>query len=329
MTKRVLVTTAWLFPDDEVHQLLSSKGYETVHSSFKDRGTSIEALLKLVPGFDAIIAGTDTFSAEVIAAADELKVFGRTGVGYDNIDVEAATAAGVAVCPTLGANRQSVAEHTIALMLNCARLIPQNVASIQAGGWAQASGRELSGSTLGLVGLGSIGKSVARMAVGLGMTVVAFDTYFDAAFAEEFGVGEVSLDELLAISDFVSLHTFLDDSTYHLIDAEAISKMKDGAYVINTSRGGIVDEDALADALTSGKLAGAGLDVVEQEPLPAESRLRGIQNLIITAHIGAATAESRARSGRMAAEMVIDVLEGRVPPQTVNPEFAQALTVNA
>lgn len=318
--KRVLVTTSWLRPGDQVHKLLANAGYEVVHSSFKD--SADRDLARLVAGFDGVVAGTDPFDAGVIAAADRLRVLGRTGVGYDNIDVAAATRHGVAVCPTPGVNRQSVAEHTVAMILNCARLIPQNIASVRTGGWPQVSGRELHGSTLGLIGLGAIGKAVARIALGFGMTVVAYDPYLDTGFAAEHGIRGVPLDELLATSDFVSLHIFLDETTRHLIDARAISTMKDGAYLVNTARGGVIHERALADALADGKLAGAALDVLEHEPLAPDSPLRALDNLLITAHIGAATVESRARSGMMAAQSVIDVLAGRIPSTTVNPEFA-------
>lgn len=318
--KRVLVTTAWLSPGDEVHRLLTDAGCDVVHSSFNDRDSSPATLAALVTGFDGIVAGTDRFSAEVIAAADRLKVFGRTGVGYDNIDVAAATERGIAVCPTPGVNRQSVAEHTFALLLSVARGVPGNVAAVAAGGWPQVSGRELSGATLGLIGLGAIGKAVARIALGFGMRVIAHDPYLDAEAIAASGVESVSLDELLAASDFVSLHIFLDASTRHLIDAGAIATMKPGAYLVNTARGGVVDETALAAALREGRLSGAGLDVLETEPLPPDSPLRGLDNLIITAHIGAATVESRARSGRMAAQAVIDVLDGRTPEHVVTPE---------
>ncbi|SDL18945.1 D-3-phosphoglycerate dehydrogenase/(S)-sulfolactate dehydrogenase [Glycomyces sambucus] len=326
MTGRVLVTTAWLRPGDAVDRHLRDAGLDVVHSSFKDRAETGERLVDLVGPFDAIVAGTDPFTPELFDAAPNLRVIGRTGVGYDNIDVPAATARGIAVCPTPGVNRQSVAEHTIGLLLAAARTIPQNVATVRAGGWDQVSGRELGGAVLGVVGLGAIGKLVATMAQGIGMRVVAYDPYFDRAFADAHGIREATLDDLLAEADFVSLHLFLTPETHHLIDADAMARMKDGAYLINAARGGVVDEDALAAALASGRLAGAALDTVETEPLPADSPLRGLDNLLVTAHIGAATVESRARSGMMAAQSVVDGLRGLIPPQTVNPECADART---
>lgn len=319
---RVLVTTPYLEPGGPVDRLLTDAGFGTVYASPSIRAASGRPLADVVRDVDGIVAGTDAFTAEVIAAAPNLKVFGRCGAGYDNIDVEAATRQGIAVTYTPGANRRSVAEHVLALMLNCARLIPQNIASVKAGAWEQRSGRELDGATLGVIGLGSIGKTVTRMALALGMRVLAYDPHFDRGFLAETGAEPSTFDDLLAASDFVSLHIFLDDSTRHLIDATALDKMKPGAVLINTARGEVVDEEALADALASGALAGAALDVLEQEPLPAASRLRRLDNVIVTAHIGAATTQARSRSSLMATRQVIDVLSGRTPGNLVNPDYA-------
>ncbi|MFI6025907.1 phosphoglycerate dehydrogenase [Amycolatopsis magusensis] len=319
MTYRVLITTAYLEPDGEVDRLLLAAGFETVFAQRSPR------LREVVSDVDAIVAGTDAFTAEVIEAAPRLKVFGRCGAGYDNIDVEAATRRGIAVTHTPGANRRSVAEHVLALMLNCARHIPRNLASVAAGEWEQCSGRELSGATLGIVGLGSIGKTVARLAMALDMRVMAYDPFLDTEFVADTGVEVRPLDGVLAEADFLSLHLFLDDSTRRLIDARALALMKPGAYLINTSRGEVVDEDALADALADGHLGGAGLDVVEREPLPADSRLRRLGDVLVTAHIGAATAEARSRSSLMAARQVIELLQGRTPGNLVNPEYAKAV----
>lgn len=322
---RVLVTTGYLEPHGEVDTLLRDAGFDTVFSRAADRRVSGEQLLDVVRDgrFDAIVAGTDAFTAEVIAAASpELRVFGRCGVGYDNIDVAAATEAGVAVTFTPGANRQSVAELVIGHLIAGARLVPQNIASVRAGGWQQRSGRELAGATLGIVGLGSIGKTVAGVALALGMRVIAYDTYLDRQFLAASGVEAVPLADLLAQSDFVTLHILLDDSTRHLIDAAALAAMKPGAYLVNTARGEVVDEDALAAAIRSGHLSGAALDVVEHEPLPDESPLRAFDNVIVTAHIGAATVEARSRSSLMAARQVVAVLgSDEQPSNLVNPDY--------
>lgn len=327
---RVLVTTAYLEPGGEVDRMLQDAGFDVVFSKYKDRLRTGEELTDYVKDADAIVAGTDAFTAEVIEAAPRLKVFGRCGVGYDNIDVTAATSNGVAVTFTPGTNRISVAEHVLALMLNCARLIPQNLASIKAGGWDQKSGRELSCSTLGVIGLGSIGKTVARMAQALGMDVIAHDPCIDQAFIAETGVRALPLDDVLAGADFISLHIFLDDTTRHLINAASLTKCKPGAFLINTARGEVVDEEALADAIEAGTLAGAGLDVVQIEPLPANSRLRQLDNVFVTAHIGAATVDARSRSSLMAARQVIDLLNGNpAPANLVNPGYVKNTIVPA
>nr|WP_042186531.1 phosphoglycerate dehydrogenase [Kibdelosporangium sp. MJ126-NF4]CEL17332.1 D-3-phosphoglycerate dehydrogenase [Kibdelosporangium sp. MJ126-NF4] len=314
MTKRVLVTAAYLAPGGGVDRLLGDAGFETVFATPARRAASGLELHEVVADVDGIVAGTDAFTAKVLDAAPRLTVIGRCGVGYDNIDVEAATRNGVAVTYTPGVNRRSVAEHVLALMLNCARHIPRNIASVQAGGWEQRSGRELEGATLGVVGLGSIGRAVARLGLALGMRVIAYDR--EPVFEE--GVLVVGFDEVLRQSDFLSLHIFLDPSTRHLIDAEALRAMKPEAYLINTARGEVVDEDALADALANGEVAGAALDVLREEPLPADSRLRGLDNVMVTAHIAGATAEARSRSSLMATQQVIDALHGRTPANLVN-----------
>ncbi|MFJ6658180.1 phosphoglycerate dehydrogenase [Streptomyces sp. NPDC091377] len=322
--RRVLVTTPYLEPGGPVDLLLRDAGLETVFGRRADREATGRTLTSYVADVAGVVAGTDPFSAEVIEAASGLRILSRCGVGYDNIDVEAATRNGVAVTVTPGTNRVSVAEHVLALMLNCARRIPQNLTAVRGGGWAQESGRELHGTTLGVVGLGSIGKTVARAALALGMRVVAHDPWLDEDFLKETGVEARPLDGVLAAADFLTLHLSLDETTRHLIDAAALRRMKPDAYLINTARGGIVDEDALADAVEAGRLAGAALDVTEREPLPADSRLRALDNVQVTAHIGAATVEARARSGAMAARQVIDRLAGRTPEHIVNPGCASA-----
>ncbi|PJN01675.1 phosphoglycerate dehydrogenase [Streptomyces sp. CB01201] len=319
---RVLVTTGWLGPGDEVDRYLTGAGLQVVHGSIRERERRGRTLSDVVGSVDAIVAGTEHIGREVFEAAPRLRVIGRTGVGHDNVDVVAATAHGVAVCPTPGVNRQSVAEHTMGLLLGLARGIPQNVASVRAGRWEQPSGRELAGATLGVVGLGAIGRLVAGLAQAFGMRVVAHDPAIDRAYAAEHDIGVRELPRLLNESDFVSLHLFLSPGTRHLLDANAFALMKPGAFVINTARGGIVDEDALADALASGRLGGAAMDTVGTEPLPPDSPLRSFDNVLVTAHIGAATEESRARSGLMAARSVLTVLRGGRAEHTVNPEYA-------
>lgn len=313
---RVLITTSYLEPGDDVHRLLTEAGCSVRYSRPQDRspGTTIQDAVGEV---DGIIAGTEPLTAELIESAPELRIIARTGTGYDNVDVQAAARRGVTVCNTPGVNRQSVAELTMGLLLDCARGISASVAQVRAGAWEQKSGRELSGSTLGIVGLGAIGKEVATMAQAFGMAVLAHDPVLDPTFAEGHAIKTRPLEALLRESDFVTLHIALSPATHRMIDRAALALMKPGAFLINTARGGVVDEQALADALVAGRLGGAALDVLETEPLPPEHPLRDVPNLVITPHVAAATVQARARSGRLAATQVLQHLDGGAPAHPV------------
>jgi len=264
---------------------------------------------------DALVVRSATkVNSALLEKAKKLRVIGRAGVGVDNVDVEAATHRGVLVMNTPGGNAVSVAEHTLALMLSLARAVPQANASTQAGRWEKSafSGTELRGKTLGLVGLGRVGTEVARRACAFEMKVLAYDPYVTPAAAREVKVELLALDELLAQSDFVSLHTSLSAATEKMIGAEAIAKMKKGARLINCARGELIDESALAEALKSGKLAGAALDTFAKEP-PKDSPLIGMPTLIATPHIAGSTAEAQEEVGTAIAQQVRDYLaEGMI-----------------
>jgi D-3-phosphoglycerate dehydrogenase len=266
-----------------------------------------------------VIRSATKANAALIEKAGRLRVIGRAGVGVDNVDVEAATRRGILVMNTPGGNAVSVAEHTFALMLGLARAVPQANASTQAGRWEKSafSGTELRGKTLGLVGLGRVGTEVARRARGLEMKVLAYDPYVTAAAAREVEVELVTLDELLQKSDVVSLHTSLSASTEKIIDAVAIAKMKKGARLINCARGELIDEAALAEALKSGQIAGAGLDTFAVEP-PKDSPLIGLPNLIATPHIAGSTAEAQEEVGTAIALQVRDYLADGLIRNAVN-----------
>ena len=308
--RRVLITTSYLEPGDEIHTMLTDAGCEVSYSRPQDRDGA-NGLAGALAEVDAVIAGTEPFSAELMDTAGALRIIARTGVGYDSVDLSAAARKGVTVCNTPGANRQSVAELAIGLMLSNARHLVPAAADVEAGNWVQRSGRELSGATLGVIGFGAIGKEVASIATAFGMRVLVCDPALDENFAHSIGAHARPLPELLAESDFVTLHIALTPQTHHLIDGDALAVMKPSAYLINTSRGGVVDERALAGALREERLAGAALDVLEQEPLAADDPLREAPNLVITPHIAGATAEARSRSGHLAATQVIDFLDGR------------------
>jgi len=263
---------------------------------------------------DALIVRNRTrVDRELLAAAPRLRVVGRLGVGLDNIDVTACEARGIRVVPATGANALAVAEYVVCAAMLLLRGAYLSTAEVGDGKWPRArlgEGREAAGKTLGIVGFGGIGRLAAKLALGLGMKVAATDAMIpaDSPVWREAGATRASLDELLAGSDAVTLHVPLTADTRHLIDAGRIARMKPGAVLINTARGGVVDERALADALRSGRLGGAALDVFEAEPLPAGSPLAGAPNLVLTPHVAGVTRESNERVSAMIAREVAEAL---------------------
>ena len=279
-----------------------------------------ETLDAELPTADALIVRSATrVTSAVLERAPKLRVVGRAGVGVDNVDLDAATRRGVLVMNTPGGNAPSVAEHTLALMLSLARKIPALNAAMHAGRWEKSKGQgtELRGKTLGLIGLGRVGAEVARRARSLEMRVLACDPFLTENAAREAGVILVPLDQLLAESDFLSLHTALVPETERMINAANLAKTKRGAYLVNTARGELVDEAALAEALRSGQLAGAGLDVFAVEP-PKDSPLVGLANLIATPHVAGSTAEAQEEVGTLIAQQVRDFLADGVVRNAVN-----------
>ena len=281
------------------------------------------ALIEILPEYDALVVRSATrVTADVLAAATRLRVVGRAGTGVDNIDVNAATQRGIIVVNAPTANSVAAAELTIAFVFALSRHVPQALVSMQAGKWERAKfmGRQVTGKTLGLVGLGRIGAEVARRARGLEMTVLAYDPVVSTDRAAQLGVTLATLDQVLEQSDFVSVHVPLLDSTRHLINAERLAQMKRTAYLINAARGGIVDEAALIDALERKQIAGAALDVYEDEP-PKNSPLIGHPNVITTPHLGASTVEAQETAGVDVAEGVLTALVGGTPTYAVNAPF--------
>lgn len=316
MGHRVLIT-ARSFRElrGEHWDLLEKEGCDIVRSPYDRPLTEVE-MLDLVGGVDGTVVGLDEVTARVIQGATDLKVIAKHGVGVDNIDLAAATAAGIVVTNTPGANEAAVAELAIALMLALARRLVKHHQVVSQGGWARQTGTELAGKTLGLIGCGRIGQEVVKRAHGLGMEVV----FYRRTPTEVAGATQVSLDELLARSDYVSVHVPYTSETHHILDAEAFAKMKDGVYVINTARGGTVDEAALYEALVAGKVAGAALDARPKEPPPPDDPLNTLENVILTPHAGATTREAVLRMAKMATENLLAVLRGERPPNVVNPE---------
>jgi D-3-phosphoglycerate dehydrogenase len=250
-------------------------------------------------------------TAHVLEQSPALKVVSMHGVGVDHIDLSAAAQKGVVIANCLGVNDQSVADLTIGLMISVARDLPSVDRKAREGGWGAHAGSELWKKTIGLVGLGRIGRGVAKRALGFDMKVLAYDPYVKSDDLEQ-EISLVSFDEVLQESDFVSLHAALTEETRHMIDAEQLQAMKPTAYLINTSRGALVNEDALHTSLLNKQIAGAALDAYEVEP-PKDSPLLQLENIVVTTHIGAHTRESIERVGVMAAENVLQTLQGGEP----------------
>lgn len=274
-------------------------------------------IIKIIPEFDALVVRSQTkVSAAVIEAAKKLKVVGRAGVGVDNVDVDAATKRGIIVMNTPGGNTISTAEHAFSLIVSIARSIPQAHASIVAGKWDRKKyeGVELYNKTLGILGMGRIGTEIARRAIAFGMRVLAYDPYLSASRARTLQVELIDqLDELIPQADFFTLHMPLTDETKHMIDARRLKMMRKGARIVNCARGGLIDEAALYDALKSGEIAAAALDVYEVEPPPAEFPLRELSNIVFTPHLGASTTEAQENVGIEIAQAIrAALLEGEI-----------------
>ncbi|GHF64026.1 D-3-phosphoglycerate dehydrogenase [Amycolatopsis bartoniae] len=307
--------------------LIAEKLAPSVLSVFGDEvevqhvdGTDRPALLEAVKGADALLVRSATqVDAEVLNATSRLKVVARAGVGLDNVEVPAATARGVLVVNAPTSNIVSAAEHAVALLLAVARRVPAADQSLRGGEWKRSAftGVELNGKTVGVVGLGKIGQLVSQRLAAFGTTIIAYDPYVSAARAAQLGIELVSLDELLSRADAISIHLPKTPETKGLIDAEALKKTKQGVIIVNAARGGLVVEEALADAIRSGHVGGAGIDVFATEPTTS-SPLFELPNVVVTPHLGASTAEAQDRAGTDVAHSVLLALRGDFVPDAVN-----------
>ena len=311
MSYKILVATrSFGSTSSKPWDVLNQAGCEIVKADMSQKMTE-ERLIDLLQGVDGAVIGVVPMTAHVIEQSPSLKVVSMHGVGVDHIDLTAAAQKGVVIANCQGANDQSVADLTIGLMIAIARDIPLVDSKVREGGWGAHAGSELWNKTLGLIGLGRIGRGVAKRALGFDMKVLAYDPYVGANDVEQ-GISLVSFEEVLQNSDYVSLHAALSEETRHMIGAPQLQIMKPTAYFINTSRGALVDEAALHDALRKKQIAGAALDVYEVEP-PKDNPLLGLENIVVTTHIGAHTRESIERVGVMAAENVLQTLQGGQP----------------
>lgn len=284
---------------------------------------SKEELISIIPGYEAIIVRSGTkVDADVLAAGSNLRVVGRAGIGVDNIDLQAATSKGIIVMNTPQANAVATAEQAMTLMLAISRHTAPAHASLLAGEWRRSDfvGRQLYRKVLGIIGFGRIGRLFASRAKSFGMEILAYDPFVSEDVAKELGVALVDLDDLLEQSDYISLHTTITPQTKKIIDASAIHKMKDRVVIVNSARGALIDEEALADALRQGKVKAAAVDVYSQEP-PKDNPLIGLPNVLHTPHLGASTVEAQRNVATQIVEQVIDALRGNDFRNTVNMPF--------
>ena len=330
MSWKVLVTAP------AVHQaggpaleILRGAGCETV-VSVRPGPLDPEELLGQLQGADAVLASVDRYSADVLtsAATARLKILSRWGVGYDAIDVAAATRQGVVVTNTPGVLDEAMADYTFALLLALARRVHEGHLNMRSGGWRQAWGVDVSGKTLGIIGYGRIGRAVARRAMAFNLRVLVH-TRTVRPEMEQPGIRFVTLDELLAGSDFVSVHAALTAENSGMIGESQLRRMRRTAYLVNTARGALVEEAALLRALQEGWLAGAALDVYSVEPLPVEHPFRTTPNLLLTPHQGTSSRETAERIGAMAAQAIVDLMQGRRPAHVLNPEIFESPALRA
>ena len=305
---------------DKIHSFCDAKVWEgelpPPRNILLENVTDIEGLLSLL---------TDKIDAELMNRARKLRVISNCAVGFDNIDVQEATKRGIIVSNTPGVLTDTTADFAFALLMAAARRVVEGDRVVRAGKWKTWGpmillGQDIHGATLGIIGLGRIGSAVAKRAKGFGMRILYSDVVRNKQAEEELGIEYVDIDTLFTRSDFITIHTNLTPETHHLIDQKQFEKMKRTAVLVNTSRGPIVDNMALYDALRSGKIAYAALDVTEPEPIPADHPLLTLDNVIVVPHIASASVATRTKMGLMAADNLIAGLKGEMPPNPVNPE---------
>lgn len=317
---KVLITaTSFSEITREPEERLLAAGLEVVHNPY-GRPMTAQELAPLLEGVEAVGAGVDEFSAPAFARADRLRVLARHGAGIDQVDLQECTRRGIVVTNLPGANAEAVSDMSFALLLAVARHIPEGDRTTKAGEWQNTYGRDVWQATLGILGLGRIGKGVARRGRGFAMRLLAYDPAFDEAFAREWGVERAgSLEQVLREADFVSLHMPVNEQTRGAINAERIALMKPTAVLINTARGALVDEEALADALAEGRIYGAGLDVYAVEP-PTCRRLVESPRTVTMPHVSSNTPGALLAMGNGVVDAILAVLRGERPDHVVNPE---------
>lgn len=308
----LLSTTSFQDTPGPHHQVLDDAGYEIVRARGPLNEEQMLELIETHDGFDALLNGDDDLTQRVIAAAlPKLRVICKYGIGLDKIDVAYATAQQLPVLFTPGVNHTTVAEHCFGLMIASAKQFWWHMRGVKSGGWQRQTGRDLAGKTLGIIGLGRIGKEVIKRARAFDMHCIACTRHWPQEFCEQYQVKRAADHAgVISTADFLSLHCALTDETRALINSDSIACMKDGAFIINTARGGIIDEQAVAEACRSGKLAGYAADVLEVEPMQAPHPFQDIDNILLTPHIGSRTHESVGRQAMRAVRNLVNFLDG-------------------
>jgi len=319
MSYRALVTANPVIRSQRARQLLTDAGIAITTLSIPEAANKAKQI-EAVRDVDAYLAGVEYITAEVMDAAPKLKVIARAGVGFESVDLDAACKRNIAVTNTPGANHHTVADYVFGLMLELARHIRVGQRTVKEGRWDRTLGIELRGKTLGIVGFGRIGKEVALRARGFHMNIITYDVYQDTKFAAENGVRFVPIEELLRTSDFVSLNCNVTDQNRGMINRDTIALMKPTAYLMNTARGPLINEDDLYEALKAGKIAGAGLDVLTKEPNP-DTPLATLDNVVVTPHNAGSTVEAFEQMAVDATQYVLDILSGKRVAACVNPEI--------
>jgi D-3-phosphoglycerate dehydrogenase len=323
MTKVLIAPAPLAEPEMEFKQILRAAGFELVYPKIGRQMVESE-LKRFAPGCRAALAGSEPYTRAVLEACPDLRVIARVGVGYDAVDVVAATERRVAVAIAPGTNQDSVAEHTMMLILGCARTLMTQHNTIVAGGWARNANVPIRGRTLGLVGLGRIGKAVALRGLAFYMRVIAHEPFPDTAWCGQHGVELKPLDDVIREADFLSLHAPMIPASRHLINARTLALMKPTAFLINTARGGLVDETDLYPALKERRIAGAGLDVFEEEPPRADNPILKLDNVLMTAHTAGVDTKSINDMAASAAQAIVDLSRGQWPAEKiVNPEIRE------
>lgn len=316
---KILITPTSLQPGNESEAIkqLTEFADELIYNP-KGRPLNAEELAPLLEDCDGYIAGLDFIDKKALSGCTRLKVISRYGAGYDRVDIQAAKEKGITVTNTPGVNARAVGELAFGLALAIARKIPHLDQQTRSGAWVRDTGIELSGKTMGIMGLGAVGKEVAKCAQGFGMTVMAYDPYINNEYCNSHHIHATTFEEVSAQADVISLHLPLTPDTRHLIDSRTIASMKDSVILLNTSRGGIIDEEAAYQALKQNKLGGLGLDAFEEEP-PKHSPLFELPNVVVTPHTGAHTKEATQQMAALAVKNLIDVLSNKTCPYIINP----------